>query len=173
MGATSRLGIRWPELSDLADGPDAFADMANDVDNAMPALRLWTAERFQAGGGDFGVGIGANQFVDVLTTRTIPLVVIGWAEISFQAQLFDFGTQMGQWAGHLEIWVNGEPVNRSRFHNHEKTFHLTARVDGPYQLPKGTAGLQVRVVLHSEPGSITPFRVNECDFSCKQYGSAR
>jgi hypothetical protein len=175
MGQTPILRLPYPELGQNADGPAAFADLATAVENTRSINRGWSRERGQGMvGNDAGTVVNPSEQRQIMPAQTIAPVVNGWAEVSFDCDLYQAtGTQPGTWAGNLRMYMNGILCGESRFHNHGLTMQMHNAVVAVVQVPLTLTSMVFGVNMVIDQPSNTGVRAVEWEFNIRQYGAGR
>lgn len=174
MGTTPTYGIDWPELADLADGPNALQTLALGVEAVLPNL-LWT----DAGSAGPGFTALPGEIADCHSLTSYPLVAIGWADLSFEitlvSPLHGLSTQASaNIAGYIYLLVNGTQIGPPQRYHSYNTSHVTTVIRRTAPLYKATTVFQVQVKFSVDAGSSTGGAYTALDNWCiSQLGAAR
>lgn len=173
MGTTPIYGIDWPELSDLADGPNGFETVALGVEAALPNL-LWA---------DFGSAVNGQQappgeIADCHSLATYPLVAIGWVDVSFEVTLLStyYGAPQqpnANFAGYLYLLINGTQIGPPQRYHSQNSYRCTSVIRRTAPLQKSTTYLSVQLKFSVDATSYGGAVTGIDNWCISQFGAPR
>lgn len=149
MGQTTEFQYPWPELSEVADGPDGYQDLAARAEAAYPLPRLYTHIS-----GDYNGAAVMPNTTRVIVSDTRASVAVGWIEVDFGILIRSPspGNDVAA-GGSVFIKVNGVLVGQAGWHTYAQTQQVDPRTTGKMIIPRSMSSFTVECSINVENGS--------------------
>jgi hypothetical protein len=175
VGASSILGIPWPELPSQADGPAAFQSTANRTEQMMSnfvSRNDWNL--------DTNINIPKGSQVNVFS-QDVAATAIGWAWIDVNIAIAVIGPEGGRFpatvvantGGQVLIQQNTTTLRTLRWHSQHRSEFFTCGGGVAVALPLATSLVQVRVVVAVDSSSSSDGWAYEYSVGLTQFGAPR